>query len=237
MRKLRPALHYEEFSRRLQPRMAELAAAVFRQNRGTIRVKKKQVAVRNLEKIFSAVLVLGGTKGFHAMSLRELSRASGLSMGALYSYFGSKEELRGYLLDYAGELADQVVRAEAERYRRPSDRLAAAVRAHLFLSEALRPWFYFAYMEARNLPVKERRQAMANERRTEAIFAEILSALDAPQVGLTAAALKALLQDWYLKRWKYGQAGVTVEEYADFVLNLITGAIASRRKERKRCQS
>jgi len=30
---------------------------------------------------------------------------------------------------------------------------------------------YFAYMEARHLPAKERREAMENERRTESIFA------------------------------------------------------------------
>jgi AcrR family transcriptional regulator len=231
---------YAEFSRRLKPRMAELLAALFQENRGSIRVKKEKVAVKNLEKIFAAALALGQTKGFHAMSLRELSRASGLSMGALYSYFSSKEELRGHIFRYGVRLASEVVEAEAERCSRPAEQLAAAIRAHLFLSEALRPWFYFAYMEARNLPARERQQAMANERRTEAVFVRILregkkrGAFRLPEVELTAAAIKALLQDWYLKRWKYGQAGLGVEEYAAFVVNFVLGAIAARSKERRR---
>ena len=237
MSQARAGLGYADFSRRLKPRMAELLAAVYQENRGSIRVKKEKVAVKNLEKIFQAALALGQAKGFHAMSLRELSRASGLSMGALYSYFSSKEELRGHIFRYGIRFASEVVEAEAKRYSQPAERLAGAIRAHLFLSEALRPWFYFAYMEARNLPARERGQAMVNERRTEAIFARILrqgkkrGVFRVPEVELTAAAIKALLQDWYLKRWKYGQAGLGVEEYAAFVVNFILGAIRARVKE------
>ena len=228
-----------EFERRWRPRMARLFAEVYQENRGSIKVKKEAVAVKNLEKIFAAALSLGQSRGFHAMSLRELSRASGLSMGALYSYFGSKDELRAYLFRYGARFVREVVAAEADRCEPPAERLAAAVRAHLYLSEALRPWFYFSYLEARNLPPRERRAAMENERMTEAIFSEILRqgrrrrGFRVKNLALTAAVIKAMLQDWYLKRWKYGQAEVRVEEYAEFVINFIQAAIGPHSKERK----
>ena len=220
-----------EFERRLRPRMARLFAEVYQENRASIKVKKEAVAVKNLEKIFAAALSLAQRSGFHAMSLRELSKASGLSMGALYSYFGSKDELRGHIFRYGARFAREVVAGEADRYEQPAERLAAAIRAHLYLSEALRPWFYFSYMEARNLPPRERRAAMENERLTEAIFTAILRqgkrrrAFQVKQVDLAAAVIKAMLQDWYLKRWKYGQAEVRVEEYAEFVVNFVLSAL------------
>ena len=225
------AISYAAFQRRLAPEMERLLGELFRENRGSIRVKKEKTAVRNLDKIFTAALALGLEKGFHAMSLRDLSRASGLSMGALYSYFASKEELRGHIFRFGVRFASEVVQAEADRHERPAEQLAAAIRAHLYLSEALRPWFYFAYMEARHLPPRERREAMENERRTEAIFAAILrrgrrsGAFRIASVELAAAAVKALLQDWYLKRWKYREAEVSVEAYADFVVDFIARAI------------
>lgn len=35
---------------------------------------------------------------------------------------------------------------------------------------------------------------------------------------LVASVIKAMLQDWYLKRWKYKNRKVLVDEYADFVI-------------------
>jgi len=229
-----------EFERRLRPRMARLFAEVYQENRASIKVKKEAVAVKNLEKIFAAALSLAQRSGFHAMSLRELSKASGLSMGALYSYFGSKDELRGHIFRYGARFVREVAAGEADRYEQPAERLAAAIRAHLYLSEALRPWFYFSYMEARNLPPRERRAAMENERSTEAIFSAILRqgkrrrVFRVKNVDLAAAVIKAMLQDWYLKRWKYGQAEVKVEEYAEFVVNFVLAAIGLFAKERKK---
>jgi len=56
-------------------RWERLLGELFRENRGSIRVKKEKTAVRNLDKIFTAALALGLEKGFHAMSLaRPLSR-------------------------------------------------------------------------------------------------------------------------------------------------------------------
>ncbi len=46
---------------------------------------------------------------------------------------------RRTLLHYTGEVQD--VR----------DRLFAAIKAHLYLSELMRAWFYFSYMEAKSL--------------------------------------------------------------------------------------
>jgi hypothetical protein len=37
----------------------------------------------------------------------------------------------------------------------------------------------------------------------------------------SAAAIKALLQDWYVKRWKFARRGTTVDAYADFVVDFV----------------
>lgn len=219
------------FQKRLKPLLAGMFREIYADNPGSIRVKKEEVAIRNIERIFHAALVLSMKKGFDAMSLRELSRESGLSMGALYTYFSSKEELRGHILTYGVRFAAETVRADAREGEGAAGRLEGAIRSHLYLSEALRPWFYFAYMEARNLSKEEKKKAMHNERMTESVFLEIIEAGAASgefagcRPELTAAAVKAMLQDWYLKRWKYREAGVDVEQYARFMIDFIIRAI------------
>ena len=73
--------------------MEDLCRELFLGNRESIKIKKEGVAVKNLVKIFDAALTLSNQKGFAAMSLRDLSAEAGLSMGALYTYFKSKDEL------------------------------------------------------------------------------------------------------------------------------------------------
>jgi hypothetical protein len=38
---------------------------------------------------------------------------------------------------------------------------------------------------------------------------------------MAASLTKAMLQDWYLKRWKHAGRRITVDQYADAVLAVI----------------
>ena len=84
---------YAEFNKVVTITKKDIYQATIAENRETMRVKKEKTVVKNLEKIFGAVLKIANRKGFNAMSMRDLSRESGLSMGALYTYFSSKDEL------------------------------------------------------------------------------------------------------------------------------------------------
>ena len=90
-------LKFEAFKGLVSLSMEDLSRDLFQGNRDSIKIKKEGVAVRNLEKILNAALTLSSQKGVAAMSLRDLSGESGLSMGALYSYFGSKGDLLSML--------------------------------------------------------------------------------------------------------------------------------------------
>jgi hypothetical protein len=91
----------------------------------------------------------------------------------------------------------------------------------------VQPWFYFSYMETKNLPKGVHRKAIEAELFTERIFADIIEegmrkgVFRTVDAQMTSAALKALLQDWYLKRWKHERRKVAVEEYARFVVDLM----------------
>ena len=226
-------LSFQDFKKQVAPTLENICRDLIRENKGKISVKKEEVAVRNMMRILEAVFALNREKGFETMSLRDLSRKSGLSMGALYSYFPGKEELRSMILRRGVAYTREVVHMQAEACSDPVEKLEVAMVTHLYLSEVLRPWFYFAYMEASSLSRREKRRTMEDELSTEQIFLDILNEgiangnLRCTDVDLVAALIKAVLQDWYLKRWKYKQKGISVEDYArfvsDFVLLRLTG--------------
>lgn len=224
---------FRRFRAEEAPSWEDVCADLFRRNRGTIRIKKERVAVRNLQRLLPAALRLSRAKGFHAMTLRELGREAGLSTGVLYSCFPSKKALQDLLLEEGVDFTVRYLRDRIRKVGDPAGRLREAVRIHIYLSELFGPWFYFLYMEARNLSPEEKRKAMKNEEATERIFHEILKegmeAEREPLYGrLVAAAIKALLQDWYLKRWKYRKLNVTPDEYADFVSALVEAYLLPR---------
>ncbi len=224
-------MNYAEFQKQVSLSKEDICREVFAENRNTIRVKKEGTVVKNLERIFNATLKISNKKGFQAMSMRDLSREANLSMGALYSYFKSKEELLEMLQHQRRTISKRILAEHIEAQEDPAAKLNAAIRAHLYLSEVMQPWFYFAYMETKNLSKKQQAEAIASELYTENIFAQILAQGQAEGVfiiqdgRLTASLIKSILQDWYLKRWKYARRKISVDQYAQFVLKFVQAFI------------
>ena len=213
--------------------MEEICREIFTENHASIKIKKEAVAVKNLANIFHTALTLSNEKGFQSMSLRDLSRTSGLSMGALYSYFTSKEELLEMVQNQGRRLTRKILTQQIDITAEPPVKLRAAIRTHLYLTEVMQRWFYFSFMETKNLDKEQQKKSIEGELATEQIFIDIIQEgirkkiYDVKKPILAASVIKSMLQDWYVKRWKYARRKVSVEEYSDFVINFIESAVQS----------
>jgi len=191
------------------------------------RIKKEKTAVKNLDSIFGAVLKISNKKGFKSMSMRDLSRECGLSMGALYNYFSSKDELLEMLQHQRRSITGKILEERIALESTTPGKLKAAVFTHLYLSEAMQPWFYFSFMETKNLSQIEKQKAVESELATEKMICDILIQAQEqnvfhrhnPQLG--ASMIKAMLQDWYLKRGKYAGKNISVDQYAEYLIEFI----------------
>jgi AcrR family transcriptional regulator len=197
-----------------------LAARMLTRHRATIRIKKPAVAVPRLAHIAQVTLTLANARGFHSMSLRDLSEGTGLSMGALYAYFSSKEMLLSMILDVVAEVVEEVLGHPPEGLPDARARLAWLIGAHVALTEAMLDWFTFVYMEAKAFPPEARARAVASEARTEALFSTVIEdgraagLFQVDDVALTAAFIKPMVQDWYVKRAKYRRRGISPDRFA-----------------------
>ncbi|MER2536006.1 MAG: TetR/AcrR family transcriptional regulator [Rhizobiaceae bacterium] len=210
----------------------QLCARIFLRHASRIRVKKQHVAVGNLVRIVDAFLKLTTRNGFHATSLRDLAAESGLSMGGLYSYFDSKETLLVMVLEEVEEAVRELLAsAPADVVADPRRNLLWLIDAHIRLTEAMQRWFVFAYMEAKSFPKTAKTAAIDSELVAERTIADILrrgverGAFAVADIELTAAIVKPLLQDWYVKRAKYRRRGVSVGDYVSTVSALVMDGI------------
>lgn len=201
---------------------------VYARNAHAIKVKRIPAALSNLRSIFEATFQLANQVGFGAMTLRDLSQATGLSMGGLYGYLQSKDALAAMVEDLIRHIGSEIPRWFDQDTLPPLVRLDSSLRAHVFMSELLQPWFYFVYMESRVLASEERKVARTAELDFQMAMAEQIRqvrAMDVREAFLLAAHLQSVTQDWYVKRWKYRAEKISVDEFANSLSSMVAAQL------------
>lgn len=142
-------------------------------------------------------------RGYHAASVRDIATACGMTVGAIYSHFASKEALLVAVYAEGVRRISAHVDTAVARHAEPRRRLEAAAEAHLDMLLAREP---YAQVIGRVLP-QDAPQAAARltelrdsyERR----FAELIEPLELPP-GASRRHLRLLLlgalnaaQVWY----------------------------------------
>lgn len=225
---------FADFKRRFDADPNAIWQQIFADNKDAIKIKKEKFVLPNLQAIINSTIDLSNRTGFRAMSLRDLSGSAGMSMGALYSYIDSKKRLMEIILGQVLHVVETTLGGEEPRQLEPRERLRWLLRNHVFLSEVMQPWFFFAYMEAKSFDNVGKRMAIANELLTEGLITSCLvdgersGAFRAVDPTMTASLIKPLLQDWYLKRWKYSRRGVGPDAYAAWVIDFVEAFVSRR---------
>lgn len=208
-----------------------LCRYMLERQRDTISVQKPEFALRKLNVIITAALDLSNRKGFQAMSLRDLSRASGVSMGGLYAYFDSKTTLLNMILSEVTAAVERVLSTPPTAVQGDAvAHLNWLIATHIQMTEAMQPWFTFSFMEAKNFPPAERKKAIDSEELTESYFKAVIDVgikagdFRAATSPLLPALIKPLLQDWYVKRAKYRRRRVGIDTYIATVQDFVQSA-------------
>jgi len=235
-------LSYSDFKREFAYKGESLYSLIFNRNKDKIRISKEKFAVKNLRKIIDATFHLSSKIGFQAMSLRDLSTETGLSMGGLYSSISSKETIAIMVKDVVALVCENIVE-ESRQQQDPAIALEILVRGYLYASTLMHHWFYFLYFETRSLPPVDQEQSKNIELTQVEELEKRINQLVLKKAKLggggeskdgvdvchksefVATMALSLIQERYLKPWKYHQAEKTIDDYADNCLRLIYRAV------------
>lgn len=207
---------------------------VYELHRDRMQIKNANAALKNLEKIFNCTFRLANTKGFQAMSLRDLSRETGISMGGLYAYIGSKSDLASAIESVLRHTIDDFMADLSRHNLDPLSRLKAIIYGDIYMNDIMHSWYYFCYLEAKGLDREQREAAMQLELKFDASLKETFrDGIESgvfcysDDVDLLASITTAMLQQWYLKRWKFQLKGTRIETYADFVYSRVLQSLVN----------
>ena len=223
-------MKFEDFKACFPYRGKSVYSRLFTLHCKNIKTKKERFAVNNLEKIFKATFKVSSKIGFHEMSLRDLCRETGLSMGGIYSCIESKEMIAIMVKDMVKMVSSDII-DNALRRKNMKHAMEEIVTHHIFAAELLHPWFYFLYFETRSLPSIHQKDSKTIELRITSALESLLSEIDNnhnnanKRYRFIATMALSMVQEHYLKYWKYKDTSLTIDNYADETLKLIYASL------------
>lgn len=214
---------FDLFRSSLPVQGSQIWTAFYRRHKQKIQVQKESVAIVKLRIIVQATFKLSNQKGFSLMSLRDLSRETEISMGSLYAYIGSKGQLAEMIHQFLPYMFENCISQQIKDDDTIERQLEKIVRGHLFLTECLQPWFFFAFMETKHLSRSTKELAKESEHKSEMLLENVIAKgvkkdlYHSEDIFLSCMLIKNLLQSWYVKHSKYQSNDVSCERYIHFV--------------------
>ena len=171
-----------------------------------------------------AAFRLFGDGGEVALSVRSVSRESGLNTRYFYESFGDTDDLLGAVYDrVSAELAQVVERAMSEAGASLRARTRAGMAAVLHFSSADPRRGRVLFTDARANPVLTRRRAVTQDLLREAVLTEgwRLQPDSDPIAAMVAAALYTGAMAELAQQWLAGHLGNDLDTVVDNALQLV----------------
>jgi TetR/AcrR family transcriptional regulator, cholesterol catabolism regulator len=191
------------------------------------------------EQLLAAAARLMERDGSETVSMQALASEAQVSVGLIYSYFGSKNDLLlAVIVDVLERFEAEVPRAIAAAGEDPVHRLVAAFRAYCEVIDQHRHAAVLTYRESKSLTADGRRKIKQLEVATseplrqilkDGITAEIFQTVD---TDLVAYNLLLIAHAWALKQW-YFQRTLTLDTYIRKQTALTLAALIAPRSRRK----
>ncbi|HUZ19582.1 MAG TPA: TetR/AcrR family transcriptional regulator [Acidimicrobiales bacterium] len=188
--------------------------------------------------IVEAAVRLMEEQGFHQMSVSSLAREAGISVGTIYQYLDSKEDILLLILEDVLRTYAREVPQSMAGLTDPLERLAAGFLAYCRVVDTHQAATLLAYRESRSLSRSGLQTVIGLEVQTTGLLvAELGAALRAGIVRphdteLVGWDLMMLAHMWALKHWHFS-AHQDVAAYGRAQLALLLdGLVVERERER-----
>jgi AcrR family transcriptional regulator len=196
-------------------------------------VKDPGLVDRRRRQIVDAAVALFIRQGFHQTTTRQIAKAAGFSIGTLYEYVSSKQDVLYLVCEAIHQEMEARLRQRLDAAGEGVAALGAAIEVYIQVCDSLADHILLIYQETANLPPESMHFVLANEERVTAIFKELLQRgvadyslkpLDQGQMELTAHNIAVLGHMWAFRRWSLGK-NFSLEQYIGLQRELLMGQL------------
>ncbi len=197
-------------------------------------VKNPDLVERRRRQIADAAVKLFIEKGFHKTTTRQIAGASGFSIGSLYEYFASKEDILYLVCELIHAEVERGVTEAMTKASGGRDALAGVIREYFKVCDRMNDFILLIYQESQSLPSQWQKRVLENELRITGLFVEALARivatgalpnLDERTIELAAHNIVVSGHMWTFRRW-YLSRHYSIEDYIKLQTELILGMCA-----------
>lgn len=193
------------------------------------RVKNHDLVEKKRRELVDAAVGLFIRKGFHRTTTRELAEAAGWSVGLLYEYVKTKEDVLYLVCEAIHGDMERALRERIGAEATGRATLEAAIAEYMRVCDRMQDAILLIYRETSALNGTLRRYVLRNEERITRIFEEILRRgledgtlrlRDDKALRLMAHNIVVLGHMWAFRRWFLARE-FPLEEYASIQTALL----------------
>lgn len=182
-------------------------------------VKDLNLVEKRREQIIKAAITLFKEKGFHRTTTREIAKASGFSIGTLYEYIRTKEDILFLVCDAIYDQVYQRLKATID-FQKPSiESLLKVIELYFRLMDEMQDEVVIMYQEVKSLSDDLREYVLDRERDMVSMLKWVIVTcvpydITAKDAELVANNIFVTGQMWAFRRWALHKQ-FTFEEYVE----------------------
>lgn len=193
-------------------------------------VKDKELIEVRRAQIVDAAVGLFIRKGFHKTTTREIAAKSGFSIGTLYEYIESKEDVLYLVCRSIHEEMINGLTHSIQEGRTGEEKLKKAVDGYMRVIDRLSDKVLLIYQETKSLPRDAMHEVLKTESEIAEIFARLLREgvkdgslrLTEDEIPLMAENIAVLGEMWAFRRWALRNR-FSLEEFIKIQLHFLEG--------------
>lgn len=199
-------------------------------------VKDQGLVEKKRRELVDAAVGLFIVNGFHQTTTREIARAVGWSIGSLYEYVKSKEDVLYLVCEAIHKDMEEALRARIGEGTSGRERLEKVVAEYIRVCDRMQDAILLIYRETSSLAPDSRRFVLQNEERITAIFEEVLRLgakdgtlriRDRKALALMAHNITVLGHMWAFRRWFLARE-YSLDEYISVQTSLVLKELTVR---------
>lgn len=196
-------------------------------------IKNLELVAERRRHIIDATVKLFIEHGYHKTTTRMIAKAADFSIGSLYEYVSSKEDLLYLVCKTIHEEVQVAVEDAMAGGIHDKEQLARVIRQYFNVCDKMADHILLMYQVTQFLPDKWKEQVLENELNITAIFIDTLAqmsgrdgfpVLDPDTLDLVGHNISVLGQMWAFRRWQL-KKNFSIDRYiqiqTDFILGLI----------------
>ncbi len=196
-------------------------------------VKDPKLVAQRRRQIVDAAVGLFIQNGFHKTTTRQIAKAAGFSIGNLYQYVKSKEDVLSLVCQAIHQEMEDRLTRQVHYAGNAARALAAAIKDYFLVCDQMSDHILLIYQETKSLNRESMRFVLAHEERITEIFADLLrkgvadyslKPLNHGEIALMAHNIMVLGHMWTFRRWSLARR-FSLDEYIEHQRDLIMGEL------------